>query len=451
MWRLRVAVVLAFLGAFAVIGGTPAQAAASGGLELTVGGADARSVVIHLTNRGSQACQVAATAVGTVALTHVDQGGPAVTPDVRYPSFDEDLSVLLRHHLKTLQPGQSIDIPLRTESREPGGLGIETITWSPMLSLSSFYPVEAAKAVHLEANYALPISVEGPPACPAAVGSGAVLPGTQKMANGLIWVLIGAGIVVALVGIVILVRRRRRVVTAGVVLLLALTGAVGATSTRAGADIIPTNDVKAEWEKCLMLYAQPGNDPSGIINKLRQSSIKINIDLTTIQSAYVPTGTTTVFIHWYLNHPEEYEPGVPRTNCDTLYHELYHAWEDAYGKGIDYHECITDADGRTGISIKEVNATRAQNELRKKLGLPPRTKYGEHKLPTGPCKPNSKYICSGEPEKCSSETGDPHLATFDGVRYDFQPLAALKVQASHLNQTTRQKMDRIDAQVSFMF
>jgi len=38
-----------------------------------------------------------------------------------------------------------------------------------------------------------------------------------------------------------------------------------------------------------------------------------------------------------------------------------------------------------------------------------------------------------------------------GVRYDFQPLAALKVQASHLNQTTRQKMDRIDAQVSFMF
>jgi hypothetical protein len=38
-----------------------------------------------------------------------------------------------------------------------------------------------------------------------------------------------------------------------------------------------------------------------------------------------------------------------------------------------------------------------------------------------------------------------------GVRYDFQPLAALKLQTSHLNQTTRQKMDRIDAQVSFMF
>jgi hypothetical protein len=38
-----------------------------------------------------------------------------------------------------------------------------------------------------------------------------------------------------------------------------------------------------------------------------------------------------------------------------------------------------------------------------------------------------------------------------GVRYDFQPLAALKLQTSHLNQTTRPDMNRFDAQVSFMF
>ncbi|MBW8770195.1 MAG: hypothetical protein JF589_10595 [Gemmatimonadetes bacterium] len=38
-----------------------------------------------------------------------------------------------------------------------------------------------------------------------------------------------------------------------------------------------------------------------------------------------------------------------------------------------------------------------------------------------------------------------------GVRYDFQPLAALKLQTSHLNQTTRPNMNRFDAQVSFMF
>jgi hypothetical protein len=38
-----------------------------------------------------------------------------------------------------------------------------------------------------------------------------------------------------------------------------------------------------------------------------------------------------------------------------------------------------------------------------------------------------------------------------GVRYDFDALAALKVQASHLNQTTRPTMNRVDAQVSFMF
>ena len=38
-----------------------------------------------------------------------------------------------------------------------------------------------------------------------------------------------------------------------------------------------------------------------------------------------------------------------------------------------------------------------------------------------------------------------------GIRYDFDALAALKVQTSHLRQTTRSTMKRFDAQVSFMF
>ena len=38
-----------------------------------------------------------------------------------------------------------------------------------------------------------------------------------------------------------------------------------------------------------------------------------------------------------------------------------------------------------------------------------------------------------------------------GVRWDFDALAALKLQASHLQQTTRATLNRVDAQVSFMF
>lgn len=38
-----------------------------------------------------------------------------------------------------------------------------------------------------------------------------------------------------------------------------------------------------------------------------------------------------------------------------------------------------------------------------------------------------------------------------GVRWDFDALAAFKLQASHLQQTTRATMNRVDAQVSFMF
>ena len=38
-----------------------------------------------------------------------------------------------------------------------------------------------------------------------------------------------------------------------------------------------------------------------------------------------------------------------------------------------------------------------------------------------------------------------------GVRYDFDSMAAFKLQASHLTQTTRATLKRVDAQVSFMF
>jgi hypothetical protein len=38
-----------------------------------------------------------------------------------------------------------------------------------------------------------------------------------------------------------------------------------------------------------------------------------------------------------------------------------------------------------------------------------------------------------------------------GVRWDFDALAAFKLQASHLQQTTRSTLNRVDAQVSFMF
>ena len=38
-----------------------------------------------------------------------------------------------------------------------------------------------------------------------------------------------------------------------------------------------------------------------------------------------------------------------------------------------------------------------------------------------------------------------------GVRFDFDALAAFKLQASHLDQTTRSTMNRVDAQISFMF
>jgi len=63
-------------------------------------------------------------------------------------------------------------------------------------------------------------------------------------------------------------------------------------------------------------------------------------------------------------------------------------------------------------------AVRAQNRLRIALGLKPRTHYGYDRLPTGRCIHHVNPIsCRGG---CGETNGDPHLLTFDKLRYDFQ-------------------------------
>ena len=64
-------------------------------------------------------------------------------------------------------------------------------------------------------------------------------------------------------------------------------------------------------------------------------------------------------------------------------------------------------------------ATRAQNRLREALGRPARSHYGDRALPSGDCTaPPPPPACTGA--GCGHSTGDPHLRTIDGLRYDFQ-------------------------------
>jgi VWD domain-containing protein len=517
--------------------------APTGGLDLTFRGSPAAPVVV-LTNRGTKPCQVSTSAVGTVTLTSVQQGGRPVVPVAFIPTIDNGAG-LLPQLVKTLAPGASLELALSTVSTPDGRL-LASTTWSPVVATGAWYAVQIDQPVQLSASYLLPIPpTSGAPACPAAIGSGTVQLLTKQAQHGS-WLLVAAGTAVAifLVALIMTVlslfRRRprppaaapvrpspaptappaaaastgtppaadaapagtpprtttRAAITAegatatpeaptpeaptpetptpeappsepppsepptsdastppptpeateaegttgapgkpggpsstavGLVILamLATAGAVFGSTGRADASFSVGGLVQPAFKDCQNRFLLAGGDPMGILPLLDQKkfSVTVQYDPTNGEST---VNSTTVLITWDPFAKYTYDgTGGAYDPCSALYHELYHAWEDLSGLHQDYHECWTREEGRTGISIKEVNATRAQNAWRVANGLPPRDQYDGHALPKGECVPGSWVPWECRPdanghERCAQTNGDPHLTTVDGRRYDFQ-------------------------------
>jgi hypothetical protein len=183
------------------------------------------------------------------------------------------------------------------------------------------------------------------------------------------------------------------------------------------------------------------------------------------------------------------DPGVSEDACATLFHEMNHANDDETGQNYNYSNCVTkQPDGTmidSGISIAEVNATRAENIYRAAVNaaldkaaasgqpppaalagqarLPLRTTYYSEKTgkwetlplfaadpvgnpdakgcepPPPPPQPPGGGGCSvsapglsaahvsGDDASCGVSNGDPHLTTFDQVHYDFQAVGEFLV------------------------
>lgn len=119
---------------------SPAQES-GGNLEATVRGEDPLAPVLVLANHGESACQVAATSLGTVAFTSVVLDGAEVVPILFDATFSESLDWSLQARLRTLEPGESLELPLRVVPAGPTGQALETVAWSATLgSTGSLYP-----------------------------------------------------------------------------------------------------------------------------------------------------------------------------------------------------------------------------------------------------------------------------------------------------------------------
>lgn len=404
-----------------------AQAAPSSGLKATINAAQAVGSKLTLTNISGKACQVATTARGTVAVTSVKQKGVPIQPIVATSSGAEDIGYLLQQQLKTLQPGHAVDLKLPVYKVGQGHV-LRATTWSAGSgSFTTEYRVTGNEPLELELNYGLPITpAKGPTACAAIFAStdsrnGALFDGPIPMA-----IVAVAGIcVLALVAWLIYKRRRHTrplpitsAIIAGMMLGLGLwlqhTPSVQ-------ADVTVPPDVQATYNGCIDTFnANPDiagpilgilNDPANHFQIVRTD--EPGSDMTGLRN---PSGTGGIFtIYWNPDDTHRYygTGGYPEA-CSVLLHELYHAYEQLNGS------FSRDACAGSRIETKEVHATRAENRLRERLGLSARSHYGDQPLPAGDCTapPAPPTTCTGP--HCGDTNGDPHLRTFDGLRYDFQ-------------------------------
>ncbi|HKR81665.1 MAG TPA: VWD domain-containing protein [Candidatus Saccharimonadales bacterium] len=434
-------VFLAFL-IFAAGSGS-ATAAAKTDLAASINGKNPSSPSLRLKNISGHACQVATTADGTVAITKVVQSGKIVQPLPIDSSGDEDIGYLLQDHLKTLKPGESVSLPLAVYMFSSGSV-LRATTWSADAgAFSAEYPIAKTGALRLDASYSLPIApASGAPACGAVFASGTAGVAWRQWAGI-------AGMVLLIVAVMLFVwwfwrkhPKQRSKVTTAVVLLMLSCGAVWWRAPLAHADVVVPPELQSTYNNCVSVFNANQDITGPVLRILNDPANHFEIVHThgvgsDMTGRRQPSGTGGIFrIYWNPDDHHRYAGtgGYPDA-CTVLYHELYHALDQLNGT-FSRDDCAG-----SGIETKEVMATRAQNLLRVRLGLPARSHYGDRPLPTGDCSASPRPTsCTGE--HCAESNGDPHLNTFDGLRYDFQAageFVAARSQSGDLEAQVRQE------------
>jgi hypothetical protein len=470
--RLRRLAVLTVLSAGAALAGAlvagPAHADAAVGLAVTaarpeVATGEPLPLTFTVTNRGGAACSVPALADGAVQVIDVKRDGVARAPRYGTAFYYNGIADAQRGALVKVRPGESVSFPLpelRAVAAMPAGDG-----------LVASWPVDEPGRYEVTAAYQAP-TVPGTTTCagssaPVTVAftvRAAAAPPTNRLDRpGPAWLAGGAAAAGALLLAVLLLRRRRRG-PATLVVVLAFIAAAGTVDARsASAELVIdenalTPGLGAIVGTCLAKFGAAGGDPAGLLGYLRDPKSRpvrihqISDPRTGVaQSPVRGTIETTGSVH----HPEfgsdiYWDPtakfvldNVPVEACAALYHEMAHATD--FNKG-SLGEAMC---GSSGVKTKEVRATTAENQYRTAQGMKPRGSYhGVTLPPADSCEGKTqqdlraKGVCAGAAAgSCSRTDGDPHLETYDGVRYDLQlvgEFTAVRAAAADLEVQTRQ-------------
>ncbi|MEH1163769.1 VWD domain-containing protein [Micromonospora sp. CPCC 205539] len=216
------------------------------------------------------------------------------------------------------------------------------------------------------------------------------------------------------------------VVLAGVLVLLA---------PQAASAVVSVNtDLQTEYAGCVGQIRGSGN--GAVLDALERSGKQIKVRRPIIgtessTTTYVPG--SDVQINWWPENdgrklPEE-GAGFTEDQCATLIHEMNHALDEANDTKRGTF-CTQGGRQVSTVDPDEVHAVLAENAYRRAAGLQERTTYSGMKLPANgkdcdpPPPPRPGGGCSisvvGKGYRCANSNGDPHLLTFDGLRYDFQ-------------------------------
>jgi hypothetical protein len=419
-----------------------------------------------VTNATGAPCGLAAHPDAALRVVGMTANGKPVTPVFGRAFYDGGLASAVRGALHAIRPGGSVEVTRTVQTLEAGTDRLLLLDVEPLPegdAIVSMWPLDGPGRYEAALRYEVPRVDATPTVCAGSsdvvsvaftVGAASAPSGTPS-AGGVPWAALVAAAVLMTGAVLVawlLARRRlargarldRSVATVAVVTLLA-AGITAGWPARADLIILrhpPGFDDQVN--ACLDTLRRANHTPETrrVIDWAeRDDTPPIIVRHTdggsnTFDTPRSPSGPGSSTVVWNPSPGGTYEDGVPRDPCTSLFHELVHAMRFGDRSAAPARTLC----GATGIQREEVLATLLENAYRAANGQPPRTQYDGHPLPSdlsacdapapepspGPVRiggnPRPERFCE---DGCAESTGDPHLTTFDGVRYSPQAVGEL--------------------------